>query len=100
MPSRTIPSRVEDAFIEEGFVKIEEAFPRETAERARAILWKDTGCDPDDPSTWTRPVVRLGMYSQAPFVEAANTPVLHATFDRLVGAGRWLPCMSMGTFPV
>lgn len=89
-----------DDFVKNGFIKIEEAFPRELAERARSILWKDTGCDPDDPSTWTHPVIRLGMYTQEPFVAAANTPKLHAAFDQLVGAGRWLPCMSMGTFPV
>lgn len=87
-------------FIERGFVKLEGAFPRELADEARAILWRETGCDPDDPSIWTRPVVRLGMYSQPPFVAAANTPVLHAAFDRLVGRDRWLPCMAMGTFPV
>ena len=87
-------------FAKEGFVRIERAFPRDLADQARAILWKDTGCDPDDRTTWTRPVIRLGMYTQTPFVEAANTPALHGAFDQLVGAGKWLPCMSMGTFPV
>jgi hypothetical protein len=29
------------------------------------------------------------MYSQEPFVSAANTAILHDAFDRLVGAGRW-----------
>jgi hypothetical protein len=89
-----------DRFAREGFVKLERAFPRELAEQARAILWKDTGCHPHDRTTWTRPVIRLGMYPQSPFVQAANTPALHEAFDQLVGAGRWLPCMNMGTFPV
>lgn len=66
-----------DRFIGDGFVKIEHAFARELADEARSILWKGTGCDPDDASTWTRPVVRLGMYSQELLVRAANTPVLH-----------------------
>jgi len=87
-------------FATEGLVKVEHAFPRELADQARAILWKDTGCDPDDRTTWSQPVIRLGMYTQTPFVEAANTPALHEAFDQLVGAGKWLPCMSMGTFPV
>jgi hypothetical protein len=87
-------------FMEQGFVRLDEAFPRALAGEARDILWRDTGCDPADPTTWTRPVVRLGMYSQRPFVEAANTGVLRAAFDQLVGAGRWLPCGAMGTFPV
>jgi hypothetical protein len=89
-----------DRFIQEGFVQIEHAFSRELADEARSILWKDTGCDPEDVTTWNRPVIRLGMYSQEPFVRAANTPVLHRAFDQLVGSGRWLPCLSMGTFPV
>ncbi|MDC0714152.1 phytanoyl-CoA dioxygenase family protein [Stigmatella sp. ncwal1] len=89
-----------DQFVRDGFVRIDHAFPRHLADEARAILWRDTRCAPDDPRTWTKPVVRLGMYAEKPFIEAANTPVLHAAFDQLVGEGRWLPCRSMGTFPV
>ena len=63
-------------FIEDGYTKIEHAFPAALAEEARAFLWKDLGGKPDDPTTWTLPVVRLGMYTQEPFVKAANTPVL------------------------
>jgi hypothetical protein len=48
------------SFIEDGFVRIDRAFSRDTAETARRMLWRDTGCDPDDPHTWTKPVVRLG----------------------------------------
>ncbi len=87
-------------FIEEGFVKVEGAFSKDVAARAREILWRDTGCDPNDKSTWTRPVVRLGDYAHAPFAEAANTPRLHAAFDQLVGEGRWVPRGSLGSFPV
>lgn len=87
-----------DQFVHDGYVRIEHAFPHELGDAARSILWKDTGCNPDDPATWTSPVIRLGMYSQDVFVGAANTPVLHRAFDQLVGPGRWLPCRSMGTF--
>ena len=87
-------------FIQDGFVRIDRAFPKELADEGRAILWRDTGCDPNDPATWVQPVIRLGYYSQEPFRNAANTPVLHAAFDRLVGKGRWRPCMAVGSFPV
>jgi len=40
------------------------------------------------------------MYGQAPFAQAANSPVLHAAFDRLAGSGRWLPRTDLGTFPI
>jgi hypothetical protein len=89
-----------DTFIRDGFVRIDEAFDKQTAEQARTILWNATGCDPDDPSTWTQPVIRLDQFGQPPFREAANAPVLHRAFDQLVGAGRWLPRQTLGTFPV
>ncbi len=88
------------AFIRDGFVKLPRAFSRDTADEARAILWRDTGCDPDNPSTWTNPVVRLGYYADAPFRDAVNTPMLHDAFDALVGCGRWLPRVDVGTFPI
>jgi len=87
-------------FVRDGFVRIDEAFSPHAAEQARAILWKATGCDPNDRSTWTRPVVRLDQFSQTPFREAANTPKLRRAFDQLVGAGRWQPRDRLGTFPV
>jgi hypothetical protein len=87
-------------FIRDGFVRVDNAFSRQTAEQAPAILWKATGCEPDDRSTWNQPVIRLGEFGQAPFQEAVNTPKLHEAFDLLVGPGRWLPRTSLGTFPV
>ena len=89
-----------ELFINDGFVRLDDAFPRDLADAGRAILWADTGCHPDDPATWTRPVIRLNQYGQAPFSAAANTPRLHAAFDQLVGPGRWLPRTTLGTFPV
>ena len=87
-------------FIRDGFVKIEAAFPRDLAGECRSILWRDTGCDEADPATWTKPVIRLGMYGQEPFARAANTPVLHKAFDQLAGPGRWRPRTDLGTFPI
>lgn len=105
MPSDTCSSRVlhisdVEAFHEQGFVRIDDAFSPDLADQARAILWRDTGCDAHDPLSWTQPVVRLGRYVQEPFRLAANTPALHQAFDRLVGPGRWEPTMSLGTFPI
>jgi hypothetical protein len=63
-------------------------------------LWKDTGCDPGDPATWIKPVIRLSHYPQEPFRIAADTPVLHKAFDQFVGPGRWLSRKSLGSFPI
>jgi hypothetical protein len=87
-------------FIRDGFVRIDNAFPAEIAAEARAILWHDTGCDPHDRSTWTRPVMRLFDCPQEPFRAAANTPALHGAFDQLVGKDRWVPRESLGGFPI
>jgi hypothetical protein len=93
-------------FIEDGFVRIDRAFPREIADTGRAALWHAIGCDPLDPATWTRPVVRVGptndKHGTQPlsFREAANTPILHDAFDKLVGPGRWKRRPNVGTFAV
>lgn len=38
-------------FIQQGFVRIDNAFSAEIAQEARATLWADTGCDPADSTT-------------------------------------------------
>ncbi|MFJ9905906.1 phytanoyl-CoA dioxygenase family protein [Streptomyces sp. NPDC101152] len=87
-------------FLADGFVKIEGAFPPRVAQDCARLLWRETGYDPEDPGTWTQPVVRVGDMAQGPFAAAANSPVLHEAFDLLVGEGRWLPRYSLGTFPL
>jgi hypothetical protein len=87
-------------FTRNGFVKIEQAFPRELALRAQDILWQATGVDKNNPATWTQPVIRIGERFDPEFKEAANTEKLHQAYDLLVGKGNWLPRQSMGTFPV
>ncbi len=89
-----------ERFVHEGFVKLEGVFSRETAAEAREILWRATGCDPEDKTTWERPVVRLGDFAQEPFRRAVNSSLLLAAFDELVGVGRWVPRESLGGFPI
>ncbi|MEV6772689.1 phytanoyl-CoA dioxygenase [Nocardia sp. NPDC051030] len=89
-----------DSFITDGFVRVEGAFPREVAEAGREILWREIDCDPDDPSTWTQPVIRYPGSAAEPFDRAVNAPALLEAYDQLVGPGRWLPRNSLGTFPI
>lgn len=89
-----------EQFITEGFVRIDNAFSPDIANAAMDILWNDIPFDRFNPATWTEPVIRLGMYTQQPFIDSVNTQKLHAAFDQLIGAGRWIPCRSVGTFPV
>jgi hypothetical protein len=89
-----------DEFVERGFVRLRGAFAPSVAARCRDLLWEASGRDPDAPETWDAPVVRLGWRDDPPFVEAINTPALHAAFDALVGPGRWYPRPNVGTFPI
>ena len=89
-----------DQFIHQGFVRLDEAFSAQQAADARALLWPAAQLDPDAPSTWTRPAIRLGMFPQPECVATANTPRMRGAFDQLVGEGRWLPCRSVGTFRI
>jgi Phytanoyl-CoA dioxygenase (PhyH) len=99
-PTRAISNAQIRQFIQDGFVRVERAFPRKLADEAREIMWRDLPCDPDDPATWTKPVIRLPEYRQEPFRKAVNTPTLHTAFDQIVGKGRWRPRDGLGTFPV
>jgi len=96
----TLSAQDIEFFIANGFVRIDQAFPKELAAEARAILWRAMGLAPHDPAGWTKPVVRLDQFGQEPFLKAANTPRLDAALDQLVGQGRWLPRGTLGTFPV
>ncbi|MGY3691221.1 hypothetical protein ACVIGA_001301 [Bradyrhizobium sp. USDA 3240] len=89
-----------EQFIEQGFVRIDNAFPRELADAGRAIMRRDLQCSEHDPSTWTRPVVRLPGYGEEPFRLAINSPLLYRAFDQIAGPGRWSPRHNIGTFPV
>jgi hypothetical protein len=50
-PARALSEAQIRQFIEDGFVRLDRAFPRALAARGRAILWRDLPCDPDDPTT-------------------------------------------------
>lgn len=89
-----------ERFLEDGFVKIEGAFPPRVAEDCARLLWRETGYDPDDPGTWKDPVVRVGDMPQGPFAASVNSPALHEAFDLLVGAGRWQSRYSVGSLPL
>jgi len=88
------------SFIDDGFVRIDNAFSADLAKQCRNELWAEIGLSPNEPETWVRPVVRVASKSSRPFVEAANTPQLLKAYDQLVGENRWLAPMGLGTFPI
>ena len=89
-----------ETFVRDGFVHLPGAFDPSLAATCRDLLWQRLDARPDEPSTWTAPVVRIEGMVDEPFTASANTPALHAAFDALVGHGRWRPRRGMGTFPI
>lgn len=87
-------------FIDDGFVRIENAFSVDLARQCRDALWDQIGLSPDEPETWTKPVIRVDSMASSIFVEAANTPSLYRAYDQLVGEDRWLAPKALGTFPI
>ncbi|GEP88373.1 hypothetical protein CTE07_00180 [Chitinophaga terrae (ex Kim and Jung 2007)] len=99
MPELLSKKEIEQ-FVLNGFIRVDNAFSREIADAAVDILWNDLPCNRFDPATWTEPVIRLGMYTQQPFIASLNHEKLHSIFDQLIGKDKWIPCRNVGTFPV
>lgn len=95
-----LTSQQVQTFIDDGFVKIENAFSADLARQCRDELWAEIGLSPDRPEQWTQPVLRVAAKASPPFVQAANSPLLHRAYDQLVGEGRWLAPEGLGTFPI
>ena len=87
-------------FIRDGFVRLEAAFPPSLAEESVQLLWPKIGCHADLPHAWIRPVIRCPSWDAAPFTHAVNTSRLHASFDQLVGRGRWRARRNPGLFVI
>ena len=45
-----------DAFMTDGYAKIENAAPRRVADDARALLWRQLGLSADGRDGWSEPV--------------------------------------------
>jgi hypothetical protein len=103
MPHSRHPGLTEgqvEQFIEDGFVRVDDAFPADLAARCRDELWAEMGLSPDEPQHWTRPVIRITSMSTPAFVQAANTLRLRRAYDQLAGKGRWIAPRGLGTFPI
>lgn len=91
-----------DRFVTEGFLKIEQAFPRETGDRIRDLLWRQIGLSPDRPEDWTKPVVWAAPdpAGRGPFGEAMRAPALAEALDLVAGKDGWAPRGTIGNTPV
>jgi hypothetical protein len=83
-------------FIRDGFLRIEDAFPRDSGVECCRLVAARGGIDLADPSSWTQPVTRVVGAGDPVFAEVINTPKLRAAYDSIVGAGRWGPRNNVG----
>lgn len=103
MPEHHSPNLTEcqvSGFIEQGFVRVDDAFPADLAHTCRTQLWDKIGLSPDRPQDWTAPVIRVPFMATPPFVTAANTPRLQRAYDQLVGPNRWVAPRGLGSIPI
>jgi hypothetical protein len=88
-------------FAENGVLKIDEAAPREVADAAREVLWRQIGLSPDQPESWTKPVVwAADMTGEGPFGALARSRRLADALDTVCGPGGWQPRGALGNVPV
>ena len=88
------------AYRRDGFVRLEQAFPRELALRCRDLLWEQIDEDPSDPSTWTRPVVRVGSQTDPAFSDAAQSERWVDAIHEVAGADADPTPWMGGTFAI
>ena len=90
-----------EAFMSNGYAKIEQAAPRTVADAARAALWQQLGLSPDDPAGWSGAVMWASDLTGAgPFGELARSPATASALDQICGPGGWVPRGPLGNIPV
>ena len=80
-----------DAFISDGYAKIEQAEPAPSPMR-RGQPWATTRAVPRRSRGWGAPVRWASdLTGQGPFGELVRSPALAAALDRVCGVGGWVP---------
>jgi hypothetical protein len=95
-----------EQFIELGYIRLKEAYPRQAALEAQDFLWDrvveqypEYGLKKDDPETWqavlekdasgTWPTIHLREFYNGPLFKACETQRLAGAIEDLIGVGRW-----------
>lgn len=90
-----------DAFLADGFARLEQPWLRDVAAAARAALWARLGMSPDDPAGWTTPVAwAADLTGDGPFGALVHSTAVAEALDRLCGVGGWQPRGALGNVPV
>jgi len=79
-------------FEEDGFLKLEAAFPRESALAAQELLWERLavlGVHKEDKASWIEPMVHIKESYADPVFQVCQTERLTGAIEDLIGQGRW-----------
>ncbi|MEU4549182.1 phytanoyl-CoA dioxygenase family protein [Nonomuraea dietziae] len=91
---------ISEDFAANGFVKVRAASD-EVGLAAQALLWKQIGLAPDDPSGWTEPVRwAADLTGEGPFGQIIGSPELARALDEVCGQGGWRRLGSCGNIPI
>lgn len=88
-----------EQFMERGWIRLEEAIPRKQALAAAEFLWdkvEEQGALRNDPSSWTKPMIRLNEDYDTPEFRACNTERLWGAVEDLIGADRAINRVNKG----
>ncbi len=86
-----------EQFVERGFVRVAEAFPRTVARQCCELAEEQLGIPAGGP--WPQPVVR-GLVGGEPFRQAANAPRLVEAVGQLLDGESWQPRPDLGLLVV
>lgn len=68
---RVLTEQQVEHFLDNGYVTIEGAFPREVAQKYTGLAWERLGYAPDDPSTWVESKIHMPSMNKFPIKEFA-----------------------------
>jgi ectoine hydroxylase-related dioxygenase (phytanoyl-CoA dioxygenase family) len=89
-----------EQFIEDGYVVLRQAFPREVAASGQSFIRSQIGSIPEGAARPRQRIIHLReVFSGAPFDRVMN-PRLHGALEHLMGAGRAIIHGHFGWWPV
>jgi hypothetical protein len=89
-----------EQFVADGYVVVRGAFPQSVVSPVLDWVWEKVGQDPDDPATWTEPVVHIREFLEGGPFAGVYTERLRGAIDDLLGGGRWQCPNRSGWWPV
>ncbi|MBB6735268.1 phytanoyl-CoA dioxygenase family protein [Cohnella zeiphila] len=93
MEKRVLTEEQIAQFLERGWVKVEQAYPRELALECQQYIWDQLrrfGVDRADPNTWRQPMYNLREAYRGGAFDRCNTERMADAIEDLIGRDRWI----------